>query len=91
MMTNRPPRKAEAGADPVSRSYRRRLRPSNDWEDDQVKRLILNRWAAEETHRPTGSARLVDSFLRRSSNALETLVKLRKRSEAEANTDSTEL
>lgn len=79
-MTNKTPSNPGVSRDAVSRAYRRRFRPTDDWEDDMVKRLVLNRWAAER-YRPTGSAKLVDSFLRRSSSALETLVNLRKRQE----------
>lgn len=62
----------------IDSGYRERLRPANDWEDEIVKRLVLNRWAKEQ-HRQTGDGRLLETFLKRSSAALNTLAELRKR------------
>lgn len=60
--------------------YRNRLRPATDWEDEIVKRLVLSRWAGEQ-HRRTGDSRMLETFIRRQSSALNTLADLRKRNE----------
>ncbi len=67
----------------IDSGYRARFRPATDWEDEIVTRLVLSRWAGEQ-HRRTGDSRMVETFLRRSSSALNTLAELRRRVPADS-------
>jgi hypothetical protein len=56
------------------RSFRRRL-PTNQWEDEMVKRLVLNRWERDKG-KPVNRDRAAETFLKRQANAKETLAAL---------------
>lgn len=63
------------------RSFRRRL-ATNQWEDEMVKRLVLNRWERDKG-KPVNRDRAAETFLKRQANARETLAALNKEREPE--------
>jgi hypothetical protein len=63
------------------RSFRRRLLP-NQWEDEMVKRLVLNRWERDRG-KPVNRDRAAETFLKRQANAKETLAALHRNREDE--------
>ena len=66
----------------MSKQYRARFQPANQWEDEAVKRLVLKRWERDKG-KPMNRDRMAETFLKRQANALETLAAMKRSREAE--------